>query len=59
MKHRLLRSLFAILLGNLIFFSVQGYLPYAMRHQRNQIDLGLAVDFVICALCYAAVRFIR
>jgi hypothetical protein len=54
-----LRSLMAILLGNLIYFSIQPYLPQAARHQLYKIDLGLLIDFVICVGCYALIRLIR
>jgi hypothetical protein len=59
MKHRLARYLLAVLLGNLIYFSIERYLPPAARHEPYRIDLGLAIDFSICLACYGLIRLIR
>jgi hypothetical protein len=46
------RSLAAILLGNLIYFALlMPILPPVARHGR-MIDLGLFIDFAICAALY-------
>jgi hypothetical protein len=45
-------SLVAVVLGNAIYFSLDGYLPPAGRHVPYQIDWGLAVDFWCCLVCY-------
>ncbi len=51
------RSLAAVLLGNLIYFALlMPILPAVARHgislQTPRIDLGLVIDFVICAILY-------
>jgi hypothetical protein len=51
------RSLAAVLLGNLIYFALlMPILPPVARHgislKTPQIDLGLIIDFVICAVLY-------
>lgn len=47
------RSLAAILLGNLIYFALlMPILPPVARHGLYRIDLGLLIDFVICAALY-------
>jgi purine-cytosine permease-like protein len=46
------RSLAAVLLGNLIYFALlMPILPPVARHNR-QWDLGLLIDFVLCAVIY-------
>jgi hypothetical protein len=59
MKHRLWRYLIAIVIGNLIYFSIERFLPPKARHQPFQIDWGLAVDFWICLVVYGIIRLIR
>jgi uncharacterized membrane protein YedE/YeeE len=51
------RSLAAVLLGNLIYFALlMPILPAFARHSVSlrtpRIDLGLVIDFVICAALY-------
>ena len=51
------RSLAAVLLGNLIYFALlMPILPAVARHgislRTPRIDLGLVIDFVICAAIY-------
>ena len=57
-KANFLRSLVAVLAGNLIYYSVERYLPARAQHQIYQIDWGLAVDFWFCLACYGIVRMI-
>jgi len=52
------RSLLAVLAGNLLYYVSYRYLPLAARHHLYQIDLGLAVDFCMCVVCYGIVRMI-
>jgi hypothetical protein len=59
MRHSFWRALLAVLMGNLIYFSVQPYLPYDLQHHLYQIDWGLALDFIICVICYLLIRLIR
>ncbi|HWR16124.1 MAG TPA: hypothetical protein VN577_14955 [Terriglobales bacterium] len=47
------RSLAAVLLGNLIYFALlMPILPPVARHGIYRIDLGLLIDFAICAALY-------
>lgn len=50
------RSLAAVLLGNLIYFVIMPILPAVARHgislRTPRIDLGLVIDFLICAALY-------
>jgi hypothetical protein len=57
-KRRIWRQLIAVVAGNLIYLVVEPYLPVRGQHQLNQIDLGLAVDFWICLVCYGLVRMV-
>jgi hypothetical protein len=59
LKQNIWRSLIAVLAGNLIYYSVERYLPVRARHQIYQIDWGLAVDFWFCLACYGIVRRMR
>lgn len=45
-------ALAAVLLGNAIYFSVQGFLPVLGRHTAFRIDLGLVLDFWICLVVF-------
>jgi hypothetical protein len=58
-NRRFWQSLIAVLAGNAIYFGIERYLPARVQHQIYQIDLGLAVDFWICLVCYGLVRLIR
>jgi hypothetical protein len=58
MKGDFRRSLLAVLAGNVIYFGVERYLPPGAQHQLYQIDWGLALDFLICAVCYGLIRLI-
>jgi hypothetical protein len=58
MKRQFRRSLVAVLAGNLIYFAAWRYWPARAQHQVYQIDLGLAIDFGICVVCYVLVRLI-
>ena len=48
--------LLAILLGNLIYFAAQPWLPDPLKHNLYQIDAGMFVDFGICAGIYLLIR---
>jgi hypothetical protein len=56
MKGNFGRSLIAVLAGNLIYYSIERFLPAAAQHQIYRVDWGLALDFALCLICYAAVR---
>ncbi len=54
---RWLEYLIAILIGNAIYyFSLVPHLPGALQHQGFHVDLGMFVDFVICAGVYGLMR---
>ena len=59
MKQTFWRSLIAVVAGNAIYFSIARFLPPKAQHQPFRIDLGLAVDFWFCLVCYGLVRMIR
>ncbi len=59
MKRSLWQPLIAVLAGNVIYFSVDRFLPACARHQLYQVDFGLAVDFCVCLVCYLLIRLIR
>lgn len=45
------RSLLAVLIGTVIYFYLQPYLPAQLRHVHTY-DAGLIVWFLICSLLY-------
>lgn len=51
--------LIAILAGNIIYLAIEPQLPTPLRHRMFQIDLGLALDFVICVALYGLIRLVR
>jgi hypothetical protein len=51
--------LVAILAGNIIYLAIEPQLPYPLRHRMFQIDLGLALDFLICVALYGLIRLVR
>jgi hypothetical protein len=58
MKTNFWRSLLAVLAGNIVYYSVERYLPPIAQHQIYRIDWGLAVDFWLCLACYGLVKLI-
>jgi len=54
---RWLEYLVAILLGNAIYYySLVPHLPEILTHQGFHIDLGMCLDFIICAGVYGLIR---
>ena len=51
--------LLAVLGGNVIYLAIEPQLPSAWRHRMFQIDLGLALDFIICVALYGLIRLAR
>ena len=51
--------LLAVLGGNIIYLAIEPQLPTPFRHRMFQIDLGLALDFLICVVLYGLVRLAR
>ena len=54
-----LDALVAVLAGNAIYFLLMPHLPSAARHSLFKEDLGLLVDFAICAAIFVAVKHAR
>ncbi len=53
MRARLLRAAAAVAGGNVLYFLVAWrLLPESARHRPFALDLGLGVDFAICAALY-------
>jgi hypothetical protein len=59
MLKNFLDALVAVLAGNAIYFLLMPHLPAAIRHRLFREDLGLLVDFCICAAIFAAVKYAR
>ena len=51
--------LVAILGGNILYLAVEPQLPSFLRHRMFQVDLGLALDFLICVALYGLIRLVR
>ena len=51
--------LLAVLGGNIIYLAIEPQLPNPFRHRMFQVDLGLALDFLICVALYGLIRFVR
>jgi hypothetical protein len=54
-----LDALMAVLAGNAIYYLLMPHLPTVARHRLFQEDWGLLVDFMICAMIFAAVKYAR
>lgn len=51
--------LVAVLGGNIVYLAIEPELPALFRHRMFQVDLGLALDFLICVVLYGVVRLFR
>ena len=51
--------LIAILAGNIIYLFIEPRLPSIFQHRLFRVDLGLGVDFLICAAAYGLVHQLR
>jgi hypothetical protein len=51
--------LVAVLAGNIAYLFIEPQLPAAMRHRMFRVDLGLAIDFLMCVAIYGLVRLVR
>jgi len=51
--------LVAVLGGNIIYLAIEPQLPNPLRHRMFQVDLGLAIDFLICVGLYGLIRLVR
>jgi hypothetical protein len=54
-----LQALFAIILGNVVYFLLVPSLPAIARHRPFRIDLGMVVDFWFCLVAYGLIRTAR
>ena len=53
------QALFAIILGNVVYFLLAPSLPPIARHRPLRIDLGMVVDFWFCVVAYGLIRTAR
>jgi hypothetical protein len=54
---RWMEYLIAILVGTAIYyFSLVPHLPAALRHEEFHVDLGMILDFAVCAAVYGLMR---
>lgn len=56
MSRNFMESLVAVLGGNIVYFLLMPRLPEGVRHAPQSIDLGLLVDFGLCAVLLMCVR---
>jgi hypothetical protein len=54
-----LDALVAVLAGNAIYYLLMPHLPTVARHKLFTEDWGLLVDFAICTVIFAVVKFAR
>jgi hypothetical protein len=54
-----LDALLAVLAGNAVYYLLMPHLPMAARHRLFKDDWGLLVDFAICTVIFAAVKYAR
>ncbi len=54
-----LDALVAVLAGNAIYFLLMPHLPEASRHALFKEDWGQLLDFAICTVIFAAVKYAR
>ena len=59
MMKNLLDALVAVLAGNAIYYLLMPRLPAVVRHRFFQEDWGLLLDFAICTVIFAAVKYLR
>jgi hypothetical protein len=59
MMKNLLDALVAVLAGNATYFLLMPHLPAVARHALFKEDWGLLVDFAICTVIFAAVKYAR
>jgi hypothetical protein len=54
-----LDALVAVLAGNAIYYLLMPHLPRAIRHSLYKEDWGLLIDFAICSVIFAIVKYQR
>lgn len=55
---RWLKYLIAIVIGNVIYFSVESHLPRAAQHHTFRPDLGTVVDLWFCMAVYGLLELV-
>ncbi len=59
LTRNLLEALIAVVAGNAIYFLILWpHLPENARHQVYRLDIGLLVDFWVCAACFGVIKLI-
>jgi hypothetical protein len=59
LSRRWAEYLVAVLAGNVAYMFIEPQLPAAMQHHMFRVDLGLAIDFLMCVGIYGLVRLVR
>jgi hypothetical protein len=54
-----LDALLAVLAGNAVYYLLMPGLPAVARHRLFKEDWGLLLDFAICTVIFAAVKYAR
>jgi hypothetical protein len=52
-------ALAAVLAGNAIYYLLMPHLPAVARHSLFKEDWGLLLDFAICTVIFAGVKYVR
>ena len=59
MRHGLIRSAVAVLMGNFVYFRILSpFLPAEARHAPFQWDLGLLLDAWVCLVLYGLLELL-
>jgi hypothetical protein len=59
LTRNLVQAVIAVLGGNAIYFlALWPYLPPNARHDVYRLDVGLLVDFWICAACFGLLKLV-
>ena len=59
LTRNLVEAVLAVIAGNAVYFLVLWpHLPEHARHQVYRLDLGLLVDFWVCAACFGVVKLL-
>ena len=59
LTRNLLEAAIGVIAGNAIYFLVLWpHLPAHARHEVYRLDLGLVVDFWLCAACFGLIKLI-
>jgi hypothetical protein len=55
----LLEAVIAVIAGNAVYFLLLWpHLPEHARHQVYRLDIGLLIDFWVCAACFGVIKLI-